>query len=56
MAKNEIEQKTKEIERIYADYLADMNKLKEEQDNLLNDFLKELEKIKLEEIRNKIKE
>lgn len=54
MAQNDIKQKTREVEKIYTDYIEEMNKLKKEQDDLLNNFLQELEKAKVEELKNKL--
>jgi len=54
MTQNEIKQKAEEVEKIYADYVEEMGNLKKEQDDLLNNFLQELEKAKIEELKNKL--
>lgn len=55
MDKDEIRKKTEEIEKIYQEYVGKVKELKKEQDKILGDFLHELEKAKMEEIRNKLK-
>ena len=52
--KNE-QEKIAEIKKIYAEYKQEIEKLKKEQDQILDDFLDKMEKMKLEEIRNKLK-
>ena len=48
------EQIKKQIEKIYLYYSEKMNDLKKEQDEALKNLSHELEKTKLEEIRNEI--
>jgi len=55
MDKDEIKKRAKEIEKIYQEYIGKVKELKKEQDQILEDFLHELEKAKIEEIRNKLK-
>jgi archaellum component FlaC len=51
----EIENQVKIIEDIYQNYLKNLNILQKKQDKIINSFIKELEKYKLEEIREKLK-
>ncbi len=44
----------KKIEEIYNDFILELNILKNKQNKIINDFIKELEKAKLQEIRHKI--
>jgi mRNA-degrading endonuclease RelE of RelBE toxin-antitoxin system len=44
-----------EIVEIFKKYTDEINDLKKEQDKIFSDFIEELEKEKMEEIRNKIK-
>lgn len=55
MDKDEIKKRSEEIEKIYQEYMGKVNDLKKEQDKILEDFLHELEKAKMEEVRNKLK-
>jgi hypothetical protein len=48
------QKKKEEIERIYREYAGKMNELKKEQDTVLEDFLGELEKEKIEEIKRNL--
>lgn len=54
MNQEEIKRRANEIERLYKEYMTEMEKLKKEQDKVLGDFLHELERVKMEEIRNKL--
>lgn len=54
MDKEEIKKKAEEIEKIYKDYMEKMNELKREQDKVLEEFLHELEKAKMEELISKL--
>lgn len=54
MDTEQIKKQAEKIEEIYRDYLEKMNELKREQDKILEDFLHELEKSKMDEIRSKI--
>jgi len=55
MDNKSISEKTKEIEKIYQEYIDKLNALKKEQDKILQEFIAELEKRKIEEIKDKIK-
>ncbi|MFH0969309.1 MAG: hypothetical protein V1804_02275 [Patescibacteria group bacterium] len=52
---NPISQKAEEIEKIYQEYIDKLSMLKKEQEKILGEFIAELEKRKIEEIRDKIK-
>lgn len=54
MNKVQIKNKAERIEKIYQEYIGKLNLLKKEGDKILKEFIDELEKIKLEEIRNQI--
>lgn len=54
MDQQEIKKRAEEIERIYKEYMEKMTELKREQDKILEEFLHELEKAKMEEVRNKL--
>lgn len=54
MSQDEIKNKKIEIEKIYNEYLVKMNELKKEQDKILAEFLHELEKAKIDELKNKL--
>jgi F0F1-type ATP synthase membrane subunit b/b' len=51
MSKKEIKKRAKTIEDIYQRYLNKLTELKKKQDEIINQFIKELEKKKIEEIR-----
>ena len=46
--------KQKEVEAIYDEYVVKLNALKEEQTKIVNDFIAEIEKKKLEKIRKEL--
>jgi hypothetical protein len=50
----EVKEKLKKIEEIYQDYLQKIDELKKEQNQIIDEFIQELEKAKMEEIKNKI--
>lgn len=54
MKKKEIQRQVKEIVRAHDDYIKKLQILQKEQDKIINSFIKELEKYKLEEIRKKL--
>ncbi|MCX6745971.1 MAG: hypothetical protein NTX00_03030 [Candidatus Parcubacteria bacterium] len=54
LTKQEIQKKSKKIERIYKDYLAKLKILQQKQNQIINDFIKEIEERKIREIRNKL--
>jgi NADH:ubiquinone oxidoreductase subunit D len=54
MDQSEIKIKAQKIEEIYERYIGKMNELKNEQSRILEEFLHELEKAKMEEIRSKL--
>ncbi len=47
-------QTIKKIEKIYNDFILELNILKNKQNKIINNFIKELEKAKIEEIKKKI--
>lgn len=51
---DDYQKKKEEIEKIYREYADKMNGLKEEQDKILEEFLHELEKAKIEEIKKNL--
>lgn len=53
-SKKEIQQKAKEIRTIYNKYLSKLNALKKKQTEIINQFIKELEQKRIEEIRKKL--
>ncbi|NQT50319.1 hypothetical protein HQ571_06525 [Candidatus Kuenenbacteria bacterium] len=55
-SKKEIQQRAKEIEATYAEYLAKLNELKKKQTTIINQFMKELEQKKIDEIRKTLNE
>jgi hypothetical protein len=55
MSQDETKKKKIEIEKIYEEYMTKMNELKKEQDLILADFLQTLEKAKMKEAQNKLK-
>ena len=55
-SKKEIQKKANEIEAIYSEYLAKLNELKKKQTTIINQFMKELEQKKMEEIRKTLNE
>ena len=56
MDQDKIKKQAEEIKETYDDYMEKMDELKKEQDDVLEEFLHEAEKEKMEELRNKIKE
>jgi len=54
MSDEQIKKQAEKIEGIYQDYSVKMNDLKKEQDKILEEFLHELEKAKIEEIKSKL--
>ncbi len=44
----------KEIEGLYDEYIAKLNELKKEQMSIINNFISEIEKKKLEKIRKEL--
>jgi hypothetical protein len=48
------QEKIKKIEEISKKYKAKINELKLEQDKIISEYIKELEKAKMEELRNEI--
>ena len=54
MDNEQVKKQAEKIEDIYQDYSGKMNELKKEQDKILEDFLHELEKAKIEEIKSKL--
>jgi ubiquitin len=56
MENDKIKQRAEKIEEIYQEYIQKMGELKKEQDKILEEFLHELEKAKMEELRSKLNE
>jgi hypothetical protein len=56
MNKVQIKNKAEGIEKIYREYKDKIKKLEKERDKILEEFIYELERKKLEEIRNKFKQ
>lgn len=54
MDRNNIKEKAEEVEKIYNEFLQKMQELKKEQNMILDEFMAELEKAKMEDIRNKL--
>ena len=54
MTEQQIQEQINEIEQIYADFHSKLALLKQEQNAIVADFLKDLENNKLQEIRNLI--
>lgn len=52
--KKQIQEKAKKIEILYREYLAKLNEFKQKQLAFINEFLKKLEKRKIEEIKKKL--
>jgi len=52
--KKTINQIAKEVEDIYQDYLEKLNNLRDEQIKITENFVKEMEKVKLENIRKSL--
>ncbi len=52
MTEEEIQKQIQEIEQIYADFRAKLTQLKKQKHELVDNFVKELENTKLQEIRN----
>lgn len=48
------QQKIEEIEKIHQEFKQKMEDLRREQDRVLEEYLAELEKAKMEELRNKL--
>lgn len=46
--------KKDEVQAIYEEYIAKLNELKQEQAKIVNDFIAEIEKRKLEKIRKEL--
>ena len=51
----EIKKRVKAIESIYQKYLAELSELQKKQNEIINKFVKELEKRKIEEIKKVLK-
>lgn len=45
---------TQKSEKIYNDFILELNVLKEKQNKIINDFIQEVEKAKIQEIKKKI--
>ena len=54
-SENEIQQRAEKIKSIYKMYLKKLNMLKKKQTEIINQFIKEMERKKIEEIRKLIK-
>jgi mRNA-degrading endonuclease RelE of RelBE toxin-antitoxin system len=54
MEKDQIFKKTEEVGKIHQKYMDKLSALKKEQDKIIQEFVAELEKRKMEEIRNKL--
>lgn len=54
MDNEQIKKQAEKIEGLYRDYSGKMSDLKKEQDKILEEFLHELEKAKIEEIKSKL--
>lgn len=54
-SKIEIQQRAEKISAIYNEYLSKLNALKKKQAEIINQFIKDLEQRKIEEIRKNIK-
>lgn len=54
MTQEQIQEQINEIEQIYSEFRSKLAILKREQNNIVSDFLKDLENNKLQEIRNLI--
>jgi len=50
----EIQKRSKKIGQIYQDYLAKLRILQQKQNQIINDFIKELEEKKIKELKNKL--
>lgn len=55
ISKKEIQKRVKAIEAIYQEYVARLNELKKKQTEIIEKFIKELEKRKIEEIKKVLK-
>ena len=51
----EIKKRVQAIESIYQKYLAELSRLQKKQNEIINKFVKELEKRKIEEIKKVLK-
>ena len=56
MSTDEARQKIERIEAIYADYQTRLLKLQCEREGMVLDFIRKMEEVKMQEIRNIIKE
>ncbi len=54
MDKDEIKTKAEKIKGIYQEYMNKINELKVEQDKIIAEFIKDLEKAKIEEIKDSL--
>lgn len=55
ISEREIQKKVQAIKAVYQGYLAKLNELKKEQNEIISKFIKELEQRKIEEIRKALK-
>ncbi len=55
ISKKEIQNRVKDIEIIYQKYVARLSELKKKQSEIINQFIKELEQKKIEEIKKSLK-
>lgn len=53
--KQEIQKRVNQVESIYQEYLAELNKLQQKQNEVIRQFVKELEQRKMEEIKKILK-
>jgi len=54
LTQQEIQKRSKKIEQIYKDYLAKLKILQQKQNQIIKDFIKELEEKKIQELKNKL--
>lgn len=55
LSKEKIQKKVKTIEATYQTYLAKLNRLQKKQNEIISEFIEEIEKRKIEEIKKTIK-
>lgn len=55
LSKEEIQKRVKTIEAVYQGYLEKLNELKRKQSEIIDRFIKELERGKIEELRKLLK-
>lgn len=55
-SKKDIEQKAAEIEKIFQQFVTRLSELKKQQSDIIDTFIKELERRKIEELRKRLKD